>query len=213
VTRAGAGPGARRPGRPRSAEADRAILGAALQIAAESGLARMTMEAVAARAGVGKATVYRRWDSKEALFADALRSVAGDLPVPEDTGSFRGDWLALFGGERAVIAPAAIRIMPRLMAEAGDDPLLFRVVYDTMVGPRRAVGAELVRRGQARGELREDLDPDVVVDLVVGPLVYRALIAGELDSLTGHLAAALDVLLAGISAPRRAGGGHRRRAG
>jgi len=204
---------ARRPGRPRSAEADRAILGAALELAARLGLTGMTMEAVAARAGVGKATVYRRWDSKEELFADALRSVAGDLPVPPDTGSFRDDWIVLFGGESSVITPAALRIMPRLMAEAGEDPHLFRTVYDAMVAPRRKIAAELVRRAQARGELRDDLDPELVIDLVVGPMVYRALIAGaDLDSLRSHLDAALDTLLEGLSAqPGRAAAARRRR--
>jgi AcrR family transcriptional regulator len=206
----------RRPGRPRSAEADRAILGATLQLALESGLSRMTMEAVAARAGVGKATVYRRWDSKEALFVDALRSVAADLEPP-DTGSFRGDWLAIFGGEEAAITPAAVRLVPRLLAESADDPALYRAIIDTFVAPRRAIGVEAVRRAIARGELRKDVDPELVVDLVVGPLVYRALIADpDLRSLRRHAEQVIDELLTGLSAARpgaTAAAGRRRRAG
>src|SRR5215210_6663760 len=108
----------RRPGRPRSAEADRAIVGAALDLAAEGGLTRMTIEGVAARAGVGKATIYRRWSSKEELFADALRSVAADMELPPDTGSFRGDWLAIVGQEFDRISASGASILPRLMSEA-----------------------------------------------------------------------------------------------
>jgi AcrR family transcriptional regulator len=205
--------GARRPGRPRSAEADRAILGAALQLAAEGGLSRLTMEAVAARAGVGKATVYRRWDSKEELFIDALRSVAGELDPP-DTGSFRGDWIAIFGADQQAISPAAVRIVPRLLSESADDPPLYRAVIDTMVAPRREIGRAVTRRAMERGEIRADLDPDLVVDMVVGPLVYRALIAGgDVESLARYAGEILDTVMPGLSATGRAGGARRRRAG
>src|SRR4051794_19918116 len=105
----------RRPGRPRSAAAEQAILGATLGLAAEMGLTRMTIEGVAARAGVGKATIYRRWASKEELFARAVRSLAADMELPPDRGSFRADWLEVMGPEFARLAASgAARILPRL---------------------------------------------------------------------------------------------------
>jgi AcrR family transcriptional regulator len=196
----GAAEAPRRPGRPRSAAAEQAILGAALALAAEVGLTRMTMEGVAARAGVGKATIYRRWDSKEELFADALRSVAADLELPPDGGSFRSDWMAIVGQEFDRIATTGVRILPRLMSEAADDPQLYELLLERMVRPRRRIGAELIRRGIARGELRADLDPELVIDLLVGPIVYRALISGaELDAVRGMSERILDEVLPGLA--------------
>jgi AcrR family transcriptional regulator len=195
-------PAKRRPGRPRSAAAEQAILGAALGLAAEVGLTKMTIEGVATRAGVGKATIYRRWDSKEELFADALRGVAADMELPPDGGSFRADWLAIIGQEFDRIAASGARILPRLMSEAADDPLLFELLIERMVAPRRRIAAELIRRGIARGELRADLDPELTIDLLVGPIIYRALISGaEFDAVRGMTERVLDEVLPGL-APR-----------
>lgn len=189
----------RRPGRPRSADADRAILGAALGLAAEVGLARMTIERVAARAGVGKATIYRRWDSKEALFADALRSIAAEPELPVDTGSLRSDWLTIVGAEIDQLLPRGVHILPRLLAEAAGEPELHRLVYDKFVAPRRAVATELLRRAIARDELRADLDLDLTIDMLIGPVVYRALISGgDPEQVHGMSERLLDALLAGL---------------
>jgi AcrR family transcriptional regulator len=194
-------PATRRPGRPRSAEAEQAILGAALGLAAEVGLTRMTIEGVAARAGVGKATIYRRWDSKEALFADALRSVAADMELPVDTGSFRGDWLAIIGREFERLAAGGLHILPRLMTEAASDEQLHRLLIERMVAPRRAIAGELVRRGIARGELRPDLDVELTIDLLIGPIIYRALISGgDVDAVRGMAGRVLDQVLPGLAA-------------
>jgi AcrR family transcriptional regulator len=204
VSERGASPQAapkRRPGRPRSAEAEQAILGAALGLAAETGLSRMTMEGVASRAGVGKATIYRRWDSKEALFADALRSVAADMELPPDSGSFRIDWLHIIGQEFERITTSGLTILPRLMSESAHDPPLHRLLLERMVSPRRTIAAELIRRGIARGELRADLDVELTIDLLVGPLIYRALLAGpDLDAVRGMSERVLDLALAGLAA-------------
>jgi AcrR family transcriptional regulator len=201
VTDAGAAAPKRRPGRPRSAAAEQAILGAALGLAAEVGLTRMTIEGVAARARVGKATIYRRWDSKEELFADALRSVAADIRLPPDGGSFRADWLAIIGQEFDRLAASGARILPRLMSEAAGDPQLHALLIDRMVAPRRRIAAELIRRGIARGELRADLDPELVIDLLIGPIIYRALISGaDMDAVRGMSERVLDATLAGLAA-------------
>src|SRR3954453_6438752 len=104
----------RPPGRPRSAEADRAILQAALELLAEDGYRALTMERVRERSGVGKATIYRRYASKAELARTAIAPLNYDLPVPEDTGSLEGDFVATVG---AVLAGAevtgALTLMPR----------------------------------------------------------------------------------------------------
>jgi AcrR family transcriptional regulator len=201
MTDAAAAAPRRRPGRPRSAAADQAILQAALGLAAEVGLTRMTIEGVAARAGVGKATIYRRWDSKEDLFADALRSVAADMELPPDSGSFRGDWLAIIGQEFDRIATSGVRILPRLMSEAADDEQLFRLLMERMVLPRRRIAGALVRRGIARGELRAGLDVELTIDLLIGPIIYRALISGaDMNAVRGLAERVLDAVLPGLAA-------------
>ena len=189
----------RRPGRPRSAQAHEAILAAALELAVEGGLAGMTMEKVAARAGAGKATIYRRWDTKQALMADALRSVAADLQTP-DTGSLRDDFLDLTAQALGANARGALRLMPRLMSEAAEDPELFAVCRAVLVDPRRAQLRAILRRGVERGELRADADLDLAIDGLIGPIVYRVLISGgDPAALRGFPARVFDQVVAGLA--------------
>jgi AcrR family transcriptional regulator len=195
----------RRPGRPRSREAHAAILRAALELAAEGGLSGLSMEAIAARAGVGKATIYRRWKSKEALIADALRSIALAPEVP-DTGSVRSDIEEASGVAVGRLSSEAFRVLPRLMAEAGGDPELLAAVDSALIGPRRAVIGEILRRGMARGELREDLDVELVIDMLMGSLVARVLMSGiRGPALAGLPVRVYDVLEAGIGTGARVG--------
>ena len=190
---------ARRPGRPRSAQAHEAILAAALELALEGGLAGMTMEKVAARAGAGKATIYRRWDTKQALMADALRSIAADIQAP-DTGSLRGDFLGLAAQAMGANAPGALRLMPRLMSEAAEDPELFAACRAVLVDPRRAQLREVLRRGVERGELRADLDLELAIDGLIGPIIYRVLITGgDPAELPGLAERVFDQVIAGLA--------------
>jgi AcrR family transcriptional regulator len=136
------------------------------------------MEHVAARAGVGKATLYRRYGSREELVADAVRHLNQQIPPP-DTGTVRGDILEI---AQMVLAAAgrvgAATFMPRMLADAAGDPEMHAIFYENLVAPRRATMAEVLRRGVARGELRADLDVELAVDLLAGPWVYRLLISG-----------------------------------
>ncbi len=171
-------PPGRKPGRPRSTEADEAILAATLELLLEDGYRALTMEAVRARSGVGKATLYRRFGSKEELVASAVRHLHQDLAAP-DTGSLRGDYEAI---SAAVLAAArssnAPLLMPRLLAESTGNPELHRIFFENLVRPRRAALLEIVRRAVERGELRDDLDSELVVDVLTGPHIYRLLISG-----------------------------------
>jgi AcrR family transcriptional regulator len=191
---------ARRPGRPRSAAADSAILQATLELLLDTGYRGLTMEEVRARAGVGKATLYRRYGSKQELVTAAVRHVNQEIPVP-DTGNVRDDFLAVAGSVLAAAARVgAATFMPRMLAESAGDPEMHAIFYENLVAPRRAVMAEVLRRGVERGELRADLDVELAIDVLVGPWVYRLLLSGGVmpDADPQRL---LDLVMGGLAAP------------
>ena len=174
----------RGPGRPRSARAHRAILDSAIELLLEDGFTGMSMEGVAARAGVGKATIYRRWSSKTEL----------ELP---DTGSVRADLLDL--GRQALASlgdPEYANLLARMRGEAAKHPELREAYQHKLVAPRREVVAAVIRRGIERGELRDDLDLELLVDMVVGPVIYRSLIGGRFGP--EHLDRLADGILEGL---------------
>ncbi len=195
----------RRPGRPRSPEAHAAILRAAVEIVAADGLHGLSIEAIAARAGVGKATIYRRWRTKEDLIAEALRSIALTPDAP-DTGSVRGDLAAAARAAVSRLSGDAFRILPRLMAEAGDDPQLYAAVDEALLRPRREAVGAILRRGVERGELRDDLDLDLVTDILMGAVITKLITSGgDLRDLPTLPARVYDTLAAGIGTRRRVG--------
>jgi len=167
------------PGRPRSVRADEAILTAVLELLADGTTAEaLSMEAVAARAGVGKATIYRRWPNKDALLLDAVASLKG--PTPEITGeSVRDDLIALLRpvGQKS---PQAARVLPCIMTEMHRSPELRRC-YQKVMEPRRERMREVFRRGIASGELRPDLDIEVTMAMLVGPLLSQAMLGWNPD--------------------------------
>jgi AcrR family transcriptional regulator len=197
--------GTRRPGRPRSPEAHAAILKAAVELVAADGLHGLSMEAIAARAGVGKATIYRRWRSKEELVVEALRSVA-QIPGVPDTGSVRGDLTAAAKAGVGRLSTDAFRILPRLMGEAGDDPTLHAAVDEALLRPRREGFRTILRRGVERGELRADIDVDLVADIILGPILAALMTSGGIPKdLVTLPVRVYDTLEAGIGARRRVG--------
>jgi AcrR family transcriptional regulator len=193
---------ARRPGRPRSAAADASIARATLELLMEGGYRGLTMEQVRARAGVGKATLYRRHGSKQELVAEAIRHLNVPIPLP-DTGDVREDILAVArsvqaGAERVQFA----NFVPRLLAESAGDPEMHAIFFENLVAPRRAVMAEVLRRGVARGELRADLDIELAIDILTGPWVYRLLISGGDTTIYRFDPSRLfDLILTGLARP------------
>ena len=166
----------RRPGRPRSPEADEAILAAAVELFTESGYEGLTVEGVAARAGVGKATIYRRYPCKVDLVVAAARCFTEPHSVSPDTGSTRGDLYALVEGLIAVLTTTPLgRAMPILLAERTRIPEL-DIAYGAFINEKRARGVTTVRRGIERSELAADVDSDAFVDFYVGPVFYRFLV-------------------------------------
>lgn len=170
----------RRPGRPRDARVHQAILDATLQLLFEVGFEGMSIEGVAARAGVGKTTIYRRWASKEELVTDLVNQIHTEAPVV-DTGSLRDDLLTLaHSAESGSPRMAMEQLMPRFLAEASANPALFRAYQESVIAPRLRLLTQLVERAMERGEIRADLDPTVVVDLLAGGLMWRQMISGHL---------------------------------
>jgi AcrR family transcriptional regulator len=166
-----------RSGRPRSAEVDRAIIVATLDLLVDEGYAALTVEAVAARAGVGKTTVYRRWPNKDLLVADALASVNDELPPPLVDGSVRDRLVATLEHIR-VKSPETFsgRIMPRMVAYARSHPELYAQYQQRVLEPRRERLRALLREGVASGELRDDLDIEVTATCFVAPMLYTSLV-------------------------------------
>jgi AcrR family transcriptional regulator len=196
---AAAGPAKR--GRPRSEQADRAILAAATELLAEGGLGGMSMEEVAARAGVSKATVYRRWSSRGALALDAfLAEFTEQQPLP-DTGTFRGDLLsALRGWIRSVTRTPAGRMLAGLVAEAQQDPALAAAWRKQVIEPLRAKNTILVQRAIQRGEIPPDTDPDVILDMMFGA-AYHRLLQGHRPLTDQFARRVVDLIVAGATAP------------
>jgi AcrR family transcriptional regulator len=168
------------PGRPRNARVDEAIIEAVLDLLVEGVTAEaLTIEAVAAKAGVGKATIYRRWVNKDALLVDAVAALKG--PLPEIAGiSVRDDLVTLLRpvGRRSTMRAAAV--LPCLVSELKRSPTL-HACYQKVIEPRRELMREVFRRGVATGELRADLDLEVVMAMLVSPMVVQAV--GNLNPL------------------------------
>jgi AcrR family transcriptional regulator len=199
-----AGGGGQR-GRPRSPEADRAILAAALDLLASRGLAAMSIEEVAARAGVSKATIYRRWPSKRLLALDAfVGSFREQQPLP-DTGTLRGDLIAaLTAWIRAVTGTSMGPLLTGLIAEAQHDPSLRTAFRERVLEPLRIQHRVMLDRAIARGEIPATVDREVVLDLFFGAALHRLLL-GHLPLTDEFIREMVDVILDGIrprSGPR-----------
>src|SRR5829696_7988382 len=189
-------------GRPRDARADASILRAVLGLIADHGAEHLRIDDVAARAGVGKATIYRRYRSRDALLTAAVAAVVGDIAIP-DTGSTRDDLLALMRDAVAVYAgPPASRAMPELVAAMNRDAGVGRATREGFLAPRRAALRSVLERGVERGDLRPDLDTELALDVLGGPLFYRLLITGgPIDE--GLAAGVVELILRGFAAGAR----------
>ena len=191
-------------GRPRDPEADRAILEATIELLSEDGFDGLSIEAVAARAGVGKTTVYRRWPSKIPLVVDVIShlKMPASVAIPDEMST--RDALGRFLSEivRAHGNEPTDRILAGLVGAMSKDAELADAVRAGLVSSRRNVVFGLIERGIARGEIRPDVDVEVVADLLGGPIVMRTLITGM--PVTPRLARQIVALvLDGVSAAPR----------
>lgn len=196
----------RGPGRPRSADADRAIIAAALEMLADEGYHKLTIEAVATAAGVGKATVYRRWPSKYELVRDALSALNEGMPPPPPA--------TLSTRERAQIMMEAAcrkdplslpgRILPRMMAYRVSHPELFDMYVTQVLEPRRERLRQVLREGIERGEVRPDIDVALAASALTAPSMMMTLSLPAGQALPpGTVQRLADIVWPGIAAAPR----------
>ena len=189
---------ARRPGRPRSEQADRAILAAALDLFAECGPDALCIEQVAAKAGVGKATIYRRWPGKEDMLVDAIAAVRTRLPEPQGK-SVRADLIALLSAIcREAADPRRARLFALLQGEGRRYPKLMASYLATVVQPQRELVRSVLRRGVATGELRENTDIEAASFLLDGAVLESMYRPGPTDA--RYAKRVVEELLRGLAA-------------
>jgi AcrR family transcriptional regulator len=168
--------GKRAPGRPRSEEARVAIQRSTLKLLAERGFPELTIEAVAAHAGVAKATVYRWWPDKAALIADAFaHSTTRHLHFP-DTGSVRQDMSQQMRQLVKVFRSPRGKIVSAMLGAGQSDPSLIAAFRERFLKPRRQEAYATLRRGIERGQLKKNVDMDLLLDSLYGPIYMRFLI-------------------------------------
>ncbi|MFJ4090253.1 TetR/AcrR family transcriptional regulator [Kitasatospora sp. NPDC089913] len=191
-----------RRGRPRSEAAEQAIFAGVEELmAAGTSLAELTIEGIATAAGVGKATIYRRWPNKEALLIDMVSRL--EEPLPGSTGSIRGDLVAMIEYMRQRgLAKRSRWVLKAALGQMHSWPELHAAYRARVIAPRREAARELVRRGVAGGELRADLDEDLLGDLLLGPILARSVLWDDSDLDDPRLAERMvDALLDGLGGP------------
>ena len=189
----------RAPGRPRSEQARLSILRSTLKLLAKRGFPELTIEAVAANAGVGKATVYRWWPDKAALIADAFASnTTGKLHFP-DTGSLHSDMSRQMQQLVKIFRSPRGRIVSAMLGAGQSDRSLIAAFRDRFLMPRRQEAYATLRRAIKRGQLRKNIDMDLLLDALYGPIYMRFLI--QHDSLTPEFVEGLCSLALGGATP------------
>ncbi len=169
-------------GRPRSDRIHRAILDATRELLVQDGFTRLRLERVAARAGVGKATIYRRWPSKEALALELLFDLAGPHIEVAESGDTRGELKAVvMNSVHSITETPFGPVIRALLSQIAGNPSIGDPFREMVVGARRSQVALVIERGIARGDLRPDADASVATELLVGPVYFRLVFGGRLD--------------------------------
>lgn len=167
-------------GRPRSEKTKKAILTAAYDLLLENGFGAVTIEKISEKAGVSKATIYKWWSNKAAVVMDAFFDAAVErLPIP-NTGSTINDMIIQVNNLAKFLISREGKIINEIIAEGQFDKKLAEVYRTIYFKPRRLDSRHILERGISRGELRKDLDIELVIDLIFGPLFYRLLITGDI---------------------------------
>ena len=190
----------RGPGRPRDPHVEAAIVQATLELIDELGYARLTLEAVAARAGVGKATIYRRWPGKQQLVVHAVATVTETRTPERLPGPLRDDLVALVERIQRKHASTMVgRLITRLV---GESPELMASYRDQVIEPRRARLLGRLQRAVDEGELRSDISLDELIDTLVGPVMYAVLVGGvSRNHGRPYVEHIVDLVLQGATAP------------
>lgn len=186
-------------GRPRSEAVERAILEGTMKLLEEGvPLGELSIERIARTAGVGKAAIYRRWSGKEELFVDVVRAAEPEDPELPGT-SMRDDLVTLLESlRRRGLANRSSAILHNVHAQMKSSPRIWAAYHSIVVEPRRLKGLEVLRRGQENGELRDDVDLELLNDLFVGPMLVRAVLRSDGDLKEGLARDIVDTLLTGL---------------
>jgi len=183
------------PGRPRSVEADRAIHQATLELLSEVGYDRMSIEAIAARAGVGKTTIYRRYTAKEELVADAIESRREELEVP-DAGNLWGDLdVIIASASQMTLDPLGRQIVALIISTASNSPQFAQVYWTKYLQPRRQAFNSAIARAKTRKEINTDIDADLVFDLISGIMLYGLVFPPATESYQAYIRRAIGLVL------------------
>lgn len=168
----------RRPGRPRDETIDEEIVDCLFQLVEEAGLDGVTIDAIADRAGVSKPTIYRRWSSKDDLMVDAVAGLVGDIEIPEGE-DIREVLLHAIGRLKSYMSKTTAGvILPWMIAEVARDSAVGRRYTEAVIIPGRTALAGHIRDAIGKGELRQDLDVEMAVDMLLGPMIVNKLLAG-----------------------------------
>ena len=188
-------PAKKRPGRPRSIESHQAILQATIDLLIEVGFTQMSVDAIAARAGVGKTTIYRRYSSKEELIADAIESLRQEVVIP-DIGSFWGDIDFLIeSAAQLTLNPLGKQIVAMIVSTALTNAQFAQMYWTKYLQPRRQAFAIVLKRAKERGELQTDADSDLFFDTISSIMLYASVFPPGAESWGGYVRRLLDFLL------------------
>lgn len=192
-----------RRGRPRSEAAERSIVEAVVRLLEEGvPISELSIERIARTAGVGKATIYRRWEGKEALLLDVVRSMEPVAPPLPGT-SVRDDLVALVEMlRRRGLAKRSSTLLHNVFAQMQNYPQLWELYHRTAVAPRRELMEAVLRRGIESGEIRSDIDIELLGDLFVGPMLVRTVLRPEGTPEEGGAERIVDAVLQGVRPPR-----------
>ena len=187
----------KQPGRPRSVESHQAMKNATLELLAEVGYERLSMDAIAARAGVGKTTIYRRYSSKEELVADAIESLREEIVIP-DTGSLWSDLnLIIESAAKTTLTPLGRQILALILSTVSSSPQFAQVYWTKYLLPRREGFRVVIERAKARDEIQADIDSDLVFDLLSGVMLYAQIFPPTTEAFEAYIRRALALFLKG----------------
>jgi AcrR family transcriptional regulator len=190
--------GRRAPGRPRDPEVDRAILAATFRLLVDEGYASLSIEAVAAAAGVGKTTIYRRHPTKRDLVVAAIAAGARIDPPPAETGTRAAMGSLIRQAVHALLTAHGVRILGTLLVEERREPDLLDVFRARLLEPRRSILLGILRTGIERGEVRPDADLDVVTEMILGSVIAHYVRTGRYDE-DGWVEAVLETAWAAVA--------------
>jgi AcrR family transcriptional regulator len=160
------------PGRPRSQQSHQSMLLATLELLAEVGFEAISIDGIAARAGVGKTTIYRRYSSKEELVANAIESLRQDVVLP-DTGDLSRDLEVLIeSAAQITLSPLGRQTVAMIISNASRNPQFAQIYWQKYLNPRREAFAQVINRAKARNQVPADLDAGLAFDMISGIMLY-----------------------------------------